>query len=164
MTHHGSDSGEATTFPHIVCASPRHPHPNGFLSRDFQGRVPKLSRFGLPRLCEVIILCSDLWLGWNLKKTCSSPWEHSNGLFHSTYMHRRWVDSWLFMVRSQIANLTMGPSFCHNLCWRCSNGPCKLIFNIYTLIAFQWCKKHPQCEVFWPLQSNFEVLGILEDP
>ncbi len=44
----------------ILCASPRHPHPNGFLSWDSQGGVPKLSRFGLLGLCEVITLCSNL--------------------------------------------------------------------------------------------------------
>jgi hypothetical protein len=27
--------------------------------------------------------------------------------------------------------------FCHNLCYRCPNGPCKPIFDIYTLLAFQ---------------------------
>jgi hypothetical protein len=31
----------------ILCASSRHLHPNGFLSQDSQGRVSKLSRFGL---------------------------------------------------------------------------------------------------------------------
>ncbi len=34
----------------ILCASPRHLHPNGFLSRESQGGVPKLSRFGLSGL------------------------------------------------------------------------------------------------------------------
>ncbi len=31
----------------ILCVCPRHLHRNGFLSRDSQGGVPKLSRFGL---------------------------------------------------------------------------------------------------------------------
>jgi hypothetical protein len=52
----------------ILCASPRHPHPNGFLSWDSQRGVPKLSQFGLPRLCEIITLCSDLRSGWGLKQ------------------------------------------------------------------------------------------------
>ncbi len=40
----------------ILCVSPRGLHPNGFLSRDSQVRVPKLPKlnsydFGAPQLC-----------------------------------------------------------------------------------------------------------------
>jgi len=35
----------------------------------------------------------------------------------------------LLMIRSQIANLTIDPSFGHNLCFRNSNGSCKFIFR-----------------------------------
>jgi hypothetical protein len=56
----------------IICASPQHLHPNGFLFRDSQGEVPKLSRFRLPLLCGVIILCPDLLLGSGLQQPCSS--------------------------------------------------------------------------------------------
>jgi len=59
----------------------------------------------------------------------------------------------LLVVRSQIANLTPGPSFGHNLCFKCSNGWCKPILDIYVSIAFQWYKKNPQSNGFWPLQS-----------
>ncbi len=64
-THHGPDSREATTFPHIVFFAPfRGTYIRMvFLSQGSQGGVPKLSRFGLPPLCEVITLCSDLQLG-----------------------------------------------------------------------------------------------------
>jgi len=134
----------------ILCAFPWHPHPNGFLSRDSQGGVPKLSRFGLLGLCKVIILCSNLRLGWSLKQTCSYPRELSNSVLHSTCTHRGQVNSWLLVVRSQIASLTRNPSFCHNVCCRCPNGPCKAIFDIYTLIAFQWYKEHPNARCFDP--------------
>jgi len=59
--------------------------------------------------------------------------------------------------------LTPGLSFCHNMCYRCPNGPCKPIFDIYISIAFQWYKKHPNARCFWPLQSNSETLGVSED-
>jgi len=50
--------------PHsIFCVSPRHLHPNDFLSQDSQGGVPKLFQFGLLKLCKFITLCSDLQLG-----------------------------------------------------------------------------------------------------
>jgi hypothetical protein len=134
----------------ILCASPRHPHPNGFLSWDSQGGVPKMSRFGLPRLCTIITFCSDLRLGWGLKQSCNSPWELSNGMSHSTCTYRGWVNSQLLVVKSQTTNLTPGPSFCHNLCYICPNGPCETIFDIYTLIVFQWCKEHPMRGVLTP--------------
>ncbi len=140
----------------ILCVTSSHPHPNGFLSWDSQGGVPKLSRFGLLRLHKVITLCSDLWLGRSLKQTCSSPWELSNGVLHSPCTHRGRVDSWLLVVGSQITNLTLGPSFAHNLCCWCLNGPCKLIFDIYTFIAFQWYKKHHNARCFDPCNPTLK--------
>jgi hypothetical protein len=141
----------------ILCASPRHLHPNGFLSWNSQGGVPKLSRFGLPPLCGVITFCSDLRLGWGLKKTCSSHWDFSNGMSHSTYMHRGWVDSWLLVVENQTANLIPGLSFCHNLCWKCSNGSYELIFDIYTSITFQWYKEHFNARCFDPCNRTLKL-------
>jgi len=134
----------------ILFASPWHPHPNGFLSQDSQGGVPKRSWFGLPGLCKVIILCSDLRLGWNLKQTCNSPQHISNSLSHSTCTHWGQVDSQLLMVGSQIGSLTFDLSFCHNLCCRCPNGPYEPILDIYTLIAFQWYKEHLRARCFDP--------------
>ncbi len=114
----------------ILCVTPWHPHPNNFLFWDSQGGVPKLSRFGLPGLCEFITLFSDLRLGWGLKQTCSSFLELSNGVLHSICTHRGRVDSWLLVVGSQTTSLTFDLSFCHNLCCRCPNGSCEAIFDI----------------------------------
>jgi len=151
-THHGPDSGEATTFPHIVFSASFY----GtyiwmvFLSRDSQGGVLKLSRFGLLGLCKFITVCSDLRLGWSLKQTCSSPWELSNGVSHSTYTHWGQVDSRLLMVGSQTASLTPDLSFYHNLCCKCLNDSCKAIFDIYTSITFQWYKERLKMRCFDP--------------
>jgi len=49
--------------------------------------------------------------------------------------------SWLLVVESQTTNLTLGPSFGHNLCFRCSNGSCEPILDIYILRALQWYKE-----------------------
>jgi hypothetical protein len=114
----------------ILCVTPQHPHLNGFLSRDSQRGVPKLSRFGLSRLCEFIILCLDLKLGWGLKQTCSSREEISNDVSHSIYTHQGRVDPRLLVVGSQTTSLTPGPYFCHNLCCRFPNGSCEAIFDI----------------------------------
>jgi len=132
----------------ILYVAPRHPHPNGFYSRDSQGGVPKLSRFRLPRLWEVITPSSDLELGWGLKRTCSSPQELFNSVLHSICAHRGRVDSQLFVVGSQTASLTPGPSFDHNLCCRCPNGSCEAIFDIYTSRPFQRYKDHLKARCF----------------
>jgi len=50
----------------ILCVAPPHLHPNGFYSWDSQGGVPKLSRFGLSGLWELIAPGSDLGLGCDL--------------------------------------------------------------------------------------------------
>jgi hypothetical protein len=50
------------------------------------------------------------------------------------------------MVGNQIANLTRGLSFDHNLCFRCPNGQCEPSLDIYVLITFQWYK-----ELFKPM-------------
>jgi hypothetical protein len=65
---------------------------------------------------------------------------------HATCTQGNQVDSRLLVVGSQIANLTVGLSFGHNLCFRCLNGWCEPILDIYFSIAFQWHK-----ELFEPL-------------
>ncbi len=137
----------------IICICPRHLHLNDTFSRDSQTGVSKLSRFGLSRLWKLITPSLDLWLGWGLKQTCSSPQELSNSVSHFTYTHRDRVDSWLLVVRSQTTSLTPGPSFDHNLCCRCPKGSCEAIFDIfdiYTSRPFQWYKEHFKARCFDP--------------
>ncbi len=57
---------------------------------------------------------------------------------HATCTQGNQGDSWLLVVGSQIANLTPGPSFGHNLCFKCPNGWCEPILDIFVSIAFQW--------------------------
>jgi hypothetical protein len=73
---------------------------------------------------------------------------------HITCMRKNQGDSWLLMVESQIANLTPDPSFGYNLCFRCSNGSCEPISNIYILIIFQWYKKFLKLMGFNPSPSE----------
>jgi len=111
------------------------------LFQDFQRGVPKLLGLELLQFCRAITSCSDLWSRWGLKQSCSSCWKLSNGVLHVTCTHKSRVDSWLFMVGSQIGSLTFDLFFCHNLCWRCPNGSCEPILDIYNSIAFRWYKK-----------------------
>ncbi len=116
----------------ILCSSMRRLHPNGSFSRDSQGGVPKLSRFGLSGLWAFITSRLELRSGQALNQTCSSRLELSNTVSHSCCRRREDVDSRLFVVGSQTANLTPGPSFAHNLGCRCPNGQCEASLNIYT--------------------------------
>jgi hypothetical protein len=121
----------------ILCASPRGPHPNGFLSQDSQVGVPKFPQLGLPQLWRRITSYVDLRLQWGLKQSCSPGQEIFNGMSHATWTQGNRVDSWLLVVGSRIVNLTPSLSFGHNLCFRCPNERCEPILNIYTSISFQ---------------------------
>jgi len=137
----------------ILCSSLPHLHPNGFFSPDSQSGVPKLSRFGLLELWTLITPRPKLGSGRALNQSCSSPRELSKGVSHFTCTHRNRVDSRLLVVGNQIASLTPGPSFDHNLCCRCSNGSCDAILDIYTLRPFQRYKERLNMRCFDPYNS-----------
>ncbi len=141
----------------ILCSSSRRLHLNGTFSRDSQGRVPKLSRFGLSGLWASITSCSNLRLGWGLKQPCSSLGGLSNSMLHSSCRCRIWVDSQLLVVRSQTASLTPDLSFAHNLNYKCPNDSCEAILDIYTSRPFQWYKKkfNARCFVPWTEALSF---------
>jgi hypothetical protein len=152
LTHHGSDSGEATTFPHIVFFAALR---RGYIRMALfpgasQSGVPKLSQFTLTGLWASITSCSDLRLGWGLRQSCSSLQNLSNAMLHSTCRRQDRVDSRLLVVGSQTASLTPGPSFAHNLSCRCPNDSCEAILDIYTSRPFQWHKKHLNTRCFDP--------------
>jgi hypothetical protein len=64
--------------------------------------------------------------------------------------HREEVYSRLLVVGSQIASLTPGPAFAHNLGCKCPNGQCKAIFDIYVSRPFQRHQEHPNARCFAP--------------
>ncbi len=114
----------------ILCASPRRPHPNDILFKDSQVGVLKFPNLRLPQLWGPITFSTDLRLIWTLEQSCSSRQELFNGMWHANFTQGNQVDSRLLVVESQIANLTLGPSFDHNLCFRCPNGSCEPISYI----------------------------------
>jgi hypothetical protein len=160
LTHHGPDSGGSHHLPpySILCSSPSRPHPNDIFSQDSQGRVPKLSRFGLPGLWASTTSYSDLRLGWGLKQSCSFLWELFNAMLHSSCRRQIRVDSRLLMVGSQTASLTPDLSFAHNLSCRCPNDSFEAISDIYTSIPFQWYKElfNVRCFDPWTWALNFQ--------
>jgi len=131
--------GEATTFPLIVYSGLLHgAHIQmAFLSQDSRVGVPKSRPPGLLRLWSPIILRADLGSKCRLKQSCISRRELSNGMLHVICSQINRVDSQLFLVGSQTSSLTFGPSFGHNLCFRCPNDKCKPILDIYVPRSFQ---------------------------
>jgi len=148
----------------ILCTSPRGPHPNGFLSWDSQVGVSKLPRLKLPRLWGAITLRADLGLRWGLKQSCSLCRELSNGMSHDICTHGNRVDSRLLVVENQIANLTPGLSFGHNLCFRCPNGQWEPILDIYVLRAFHWYKKFLKPLSFDPCNRPLKIRESTRTP
>jgi hypothetical protein len=142
----------------ILSSSPLHLHPNGSFSRDSQSGILKLSWFGLLGLWTFITPHPKLGSGWGLNQSCSSPWELSNGVLQFTCTHWNRVDSRLLVVRSQIINLTPGPSFDHNLCYKCPNGSCEAILDIYASRPFQRYKERFNARCFDPCNHalNFQ--------
>jgi hypothetical protein len=157
--------GGSHHLPHysILCTSPWGPHPNSFLSRDSQEGVPKLHQSGLLQLWRRITSCADLRLQCSLKQSYSPHRELSNGMSHVACTQQNRVDSWLLMVESQIANLTPGLSFAHNLCFRCPNEQYEPILDIYTSIAFQWYKELLEMKSFNPCNCALKIQESFRD-
>jgi len=76
---------------------------------------------------------------------------------HASYTHENWGDSWLLMAKSQIANLTFGLSFGHNLCFNGLNGSCKPILDMYVPRAFQWYKELLNPMGFDPCNCSLKI-------
>jgi len=111
---------------------------------------PEIVPVGLPKLWTAIAPRPKLGLGRVLNQSCTSRREFSNSMSHSQFGLREEVDSWLLVVGSRIANLTPGPSFAHNLGYRCPNGQCKAIFDIYVSRPFQRHQERFNARCFGP--------------
>ncbi len=112
-------------------------------------RVSKFPKLRLSQLWGPITLCADLQLRWGLKQSNSPCQNIFDNMLHATYMQGNRGDSQLLVLGNQIGNLTTNPSFSHNLCFKCPNGSCEPILNIYVPRAFQWYN-----ELFNPMGFN----------
>jgi hypothetical protein len=135
-----------------------------FLSWDSWVGVLKLRQLGLPRLWSPITLWKDLGLKCNLKQSCSSCQDLFNGMSHALYDEVNRVDSWLFVVGSQIGSLIPGPSFGHNLCFKCPNEQCEPILDIYVIRAFQWYKELHKTLSFDPWNCSLKFWESTRTP
>jgi hypothetical protein len=158
-THHGPDSGEATTFPHIVFSTPLR---RDYIQMALFPGTPKLESWNCPETVPVRV--PGLWelmtpnckfrSQWDLNQTCSPRWDLSNNVSHSQFGRREEVDSRLLVVKSQTASLTPSPSFAHNMGYRCPNDQCEAIFDIYASNLFNDTKN----------TSMRGVLGLADEP
>jgi len=154
-THHGPELGEATTFPHIVFSATLH---GGYIQMAlFPGTLKLESRtcletvpVGVPGLWELITPDFRVRSWWGLNQSYSPCRDLSNAMSHSQFGGREEVDSRLLVVGSQTANLTPGPSFAHNLGYKCPNGQYEAIFDIYASRPFQWHQEHLNARCFGP--------------
>jgi len=135
-----------------------------FLSQDSRMGVPKSRQPGLLRLWSPVTLLADLGSKCSLKKSCSSHRELSNGMRHVVCNQVNRVDSWLFLVGSQTGSLTPGPSFGHNLCFRCLNEQWEPILDIYVPRSFQWYKERHNPLRFDPSNQSLKFWESTETP
>jgi hypothetical protein len=118
----------------------------GLESRNCPETVPR----GVPGLWELITLDCGVWSQRGLNQTCSPRRDLFNDVSHSRFGGWEEVDSRLLVVGSQTGSLTPGPSFAHNLGYRCPNGQCEAIFYIYASRPFQWHQEHLNARCFRP--------------
>jgi hypothetical protein len=85
-------------------------------------------------------------------------------MWHATCTQGNRGDSWLLVVGSRIGNLTPGPSFGHNLCFKCPNGSCEPILDIYVPRHFQWYKKLFNPMGFDPCNHSLKIRESIETP
>jgi hypothetical protein len=112
--------------------------------------TPEIVLAGLSELWMVITPDCIVRSQRCLNQSCSPCRDLSNAMLHSRIECREGIDSRLLVVGSQIASLTPGPSFAHNLGCRCPNGQCEAIFNIYVSRSFQWPQENPNARCFAP--------------
>jgi hypothetical protein len=161
-THHGPDSGEAITFPHIVFSAP---HFGDYIQMAlFPGTLKLESRncpetvpVGVSGLWTLVTPDCRVWSRRSLNQSCSPRRDLSNAMLHSQFGGREEVDPRLLVFGGQIANLTPGPSFAHNLGNRCPNGQCEAIFDIYASRPFQWHQEHFNARCFGPCCQTLNI-------
>jgi hypothetical protein len=118
---------------------------------------PEIVPGGVSGLWELITLDCEVWSRWGLNQTCNPRQDLSNDVSHSQFRLREEVDSRLLVVGSQIASLTPGPSFAHNLGDRCPNDQFEAIFDIYASRPFQWHQEHLNARCFGPCCRTLNI-------
>jgi hypothetical protein len=125
---------------------------------------PETVSVGVPGLWTLITPDCRVRSRRGLKQSCSPRQDLSNAMSHSQLGGREEVDSQLLVVGSQTASLTPGPSFAHNLGFRCPNGQCEVIFDIYVSRPFQWHQEHLNARRFGPCCRTVNIRESRRSP
>jgi len=128
------------------------------------GFSTKFLKLGLLQFWRPIALCADLSLKLGLKQSCSPHWDLSNNIWHVTYTQGNQGESWLLVVESQIGNFTPDLSFGHNLCFKCPNGSCEPILDIYVSRTLWWYKKIFNPMNFVPCNHPLKIRKFIGTP
>ncbi len=111
---------------------------------------PEIVPGGVLGLWELITPDCEVWSQRGLNQTCGPRRDLSNDVSHFQFGGREEVYSRRLVVGSQTGSLTPGPSFAHNLGYRCLNDQCETIFYIYASRPFQWHQEHLNARCFGP--------------
>ncbi len=109
---------------------------------------PEIVPGGVPGLWELITPDCEIGSWRALNRTCSPRRDLSKDVSHSQFGLQEEVDSRILVVGSQTGSLTPGPSFAHNLGYRCLNCQCEGIFDIYVSRPFHWHQEHLNARCF----------------
>ncbi len=147
-THHSPDSGEATTFPHIVYSAALR---RDYIQMALFPGLPSWNSETVPGWSpETLDGHSSLRSGRALNQSCNSHQDLFNDVSHSLRRRQEKVNSRLLVVGSQTGSLTPGPSFSHNLGCRCPNGQCEAISDTYSSRSFHFYKERTKARRFDP--------------
>jgi hypothetical protein len=137
-THHGTNLGEATTFPFIVLFLTNH---RGYTQMSFFLGLPSWeswnSKIGILAILETHnFLCKpSIEVRFKTKLYLSLK---NFQRYVARHLHPRNLRQFLtFSGQKSNWHLTPGPSFSHNLYCKYSNGSCKLNLDIYVSRSFQ---------------------------
>jgi hypothetical protein len=125
---------------------------------------PETVPVGVSGLWDFIAPRPDLGSGRGLNQSCSPQRELFNAMSHSQSARQEQVDSQLLVVGSQIANLTPGPSFAHNLGCKCPNDKCEAIFDIYVSRPFQRDQERFNARCFGPFCRALNIRESQRNP
>jgi hypothetical protein len=143
--HHSLDLGEATTFPLIVYSVLGH---GASTKWQFIPRLPS----GSPEILRIgtFVTLEAHNFVWRppIKVMFKAELHLSSKAFQqyvACHLHARKLV------------LTPGLSFGHNLCFKCLNGSCKPIFDIYVPRCFHWYKEFFNPMSFDPWNNSLKI-------
>ncbi len=162
-THHSPDSGEATTFPHILFSATRH---GGYIQMAQILGTPKMESqivpAGLPELWTAITPDYRVRSQRGLNQSCSPCRAFQRHVARSNRMSGRGRFP-TFSGRESNCQFDSRPFFCPWFKLHMSKWPMRGRFRYLRFKTFPMTLRTPQCEVFWSLLSSSKHSGVPKD-